>query len=173
MSSVHFTGQKRQGMIIFTFPLNLDIVCYSKKSAFSDSFTLCSRSTTTGSSLFFLTFGIIVIFYLPCFARRDLVCRCENNLHLQDAITSSTMWLERHVKSFSRSNKESDFIFIAEHNDSSKLIVLSDRNHRTRCKSSIRGWVITWKWNWGFKLNNVSMNCLCTLVCLVLWLCDV
>lgn len=159
LSSGDFTDRllciKKRGEIIFTFSPNLDIVCYPKKSALSDSCTSCCGSTTTRLRLCSLTFGIIV-FHLPRSARLDLVCRCENSLCLRDPITSRTMWLEQHVKSFRGSNKESDFIFIAEHNDSGKLIVLSGRNHCARSKSSIRGWVITFQWKWGFKLNNVS-----------------
>lgn len=142
-------------------------------SALSDAaFPRCSRSPITDRTLLF-DFGIIV-FYLPCFAHWDLVCWFENNL-FRDTTTSSTMWLGHHVKSFSKSNKESDFIFTAEYNDcsSSKLIVLSHRNHCTRSNSSIRGRMITQKWNWGFKLNNVARKCICIVVCLVLWLCHV
>lgn len=119
----------------------------------------------------FLTFCIIV-FYLPSFAHQDLVCRCENN-PFEDTITSSTVWLGQHVKSFSKSNKESDFIFIAEYNDcsSGKLIVLSDRNHCTRSNSSITGWTIMGKWNLGFELNNVARKCL-SAVCLALRTCN-
>lgn len=31
--------------------------------------------------------------------------------------------------------------------------------------------MITWEWNWGFELNNVARNCLCTLVCLLPSIC--
>lgn len=148
LSSGDFTDRllciKKRGKIIFTFLPNLDIVCYPKKSALGDSCRSCCRSTT------------IRLPSLPRSARLDLVRRCENSLCLRDGITSRAMWLEQHVKSFRGSNKESDFIFIAEHNDSGKLIVLSGRNHCARSKSSIRGWVITFQWKWGFKLNNVA-----------------
>lgn len=109
---LHFTDQlrstKKEDIIIFTLPFDLDFACYSKRLALRDAFTVLHRGAATVDS------GLLFDILHNCFllappASRDLVCRCENNLRLQDTVTSTTMWLEQRVKSFSSSYKRKRF----------------------------------------------------------------
>lgn len=109
---LHVTDQlwstKTEEIIIFTFPLDLDSACYSKRFALRDAFMEHCRGTDTVASS--LLFDILHnCFLLAPPAPRDLVCRCENNLRLQDTVTSSVMWLEQRVKSFSSCYKRKRF----------------------------------------------------------------
>lgn len=80
----------REEIIIFTFPLDFDSACYSKRFALCDAFTVhCRGADTLASSLLFDILHNCFLLASP--APRDLVCRCENNLCLQDTVTSSTM----------------------------------------------------------------------------------
>lgn len=91
---LHFTDQlrstKKEEIIIFTLPFDLNFACYSKRLALRDAFTVLHRGAPTVDS------GLLFDILHNCFllappASRDLVCRCENNLRLQDTVTSTTM----------------------------------------------------------------------------------
>lgn len=86
----HLQSTKREEIIIFTFPLDLDFACYSKRFALRDAFTVHRRGAAT------VVPGLLFDILHNCFllappAPQDLVCRCENNLRLQDTVTSTTM----------------------------------------------------------------------------------
>lgn len=108
---LHVTDQlwsTKREEIIFTFPLDFDSACYSKRFALREAFTVhCRGADIVTSSLLFDILHNCFLLAPP--APWDLVCRCKNNLRLQDTVTSSTMWLEQRVKSFSSSYKRKWF----------------------------------------------------------------